>query len=61
MPKHVVPNYRLVEYRDSRQEWRWRLVGRNGKHLAHGGEGCKSRARNRRMARKIVGHLLNAA
>jgi uncharacterized protein len=34
---------KFVLYRDSKREWRWRLIARNGRNVASSGEGYKRR------------------
>ncbi len=44
-------------YRDARGEWRWRLVARNGRIIAEGGEGYVRRI----DCERSVSHLALAA
>lgn len=38
------PRLRVEVYEDAAQEWRWRLVARNGRTMAEESEGYASRA-----------------
>jgi len=35
---------KIVIYRDVKGEWRWKLVARNGRTVANGGEGYKRKS-----------------
>jgi uncharacterized protein YegP (UPF0339 family) len=44
---------KFLIYRDALKEFRWRLVARNGRVVAEGGEGYKKRQSVYRQLRKI--------
>ena len=44
-------------YKDTADEWRWRIVAGNGRTLADSGEGYKRKARCIEMASKIATEL----
>jgi uncharacterized protein YegP (UPF0339 family) len=45
--------YTLEIYEDVAHEWRWRIVHRNGKVIADGGEGYATRSSAIRAARRL--------
>lgn len=41
-------------YKDKKKQWRWRLVAKNGKNVANGGEGYYMKFNVKRAIKKIV-------
>ncbi len=41
-------------FRDSKGEWRWKLLSRNGREIACSGEGYKRKTQCTRMISKII-------
>lgn len=41
-------------FRDSKREWRWRLVARNKRIIGTGGEGYKRKGACKKMIEKII-------
>lgn len=50
----TTPMHTLSLYRDRNKKWRWRLVARNGKKVANGGEGYSRRKDCLEMALAIL-------
>lgn len=51
---------KLIKYRDRKKEWRWRIVARNGRKLAHGGEGYKRQADMNKALRQLRQGFVNS-
>jgi uncharacterized protein len=48
------PKMHFEVYKDSKGEWRWRLIARNGRVLADSGEGYKSKTKVMRILSRIM-------
>ena len=54
----TVLHAKLEVYKDSKHEWRWRLIARNGRIVADSGEGYSRRAGAIRAAKALFSTVL---
>lgn len=54
-------NYKIELYRDEASEWRFRVKASNGRIVAEGGEGYKTKFFCNRNAKKLMEKLANAS